>query len=338
MKPVVSIIVPVYNVASYLTECLDSILSQTYSSLEVILVNDGSTDNSVVLCQNYCIKDTRVKLLDKENGGVSSARNAGLDTATGSYVSFVDSDDVLAPDYVESMIKIALSEKADIVCGNILQWDPAKDVTVPFPGTGNAKIVRRMNADAAIEQMLRNRLISAGPYAKLIARDLLGGDRFSDLVIAEDLEFNVRIFKKADTILYCDRDIYHYRQADTGAMRKPFAPRHMDAVKATALILDEAMKGKRQYVKAAQYRLLRAAMYCAGGMIHSGQERKYSTLYKQCRSVIRRHAGAVMADRNAALRMRAIAALAAINIPLAWRVMTGWHKVNVLRIGRKGEG
>lgn len=325
----VSVVVPVYNVASHLVECLDSIISQSYDKIEIILINDGSTDASSGICKAYAKKDSRIKYVDKANGGVSSARNHGLDVAQGEYVTFVDSDDVLMPYYVESMLRLVVVNDADVACFNILQWDPKKGIEVAFPGTRNSLNAITMSPDTAIENMLRNRFITAGPYAKLIRREVIDAERFSKLVIAEDLEFNVRVFNKAEKIVYCDSDIYKYRQTNSGAMRRRFTPSHMDAITATDSILRDAINYKRSYVKAAKYRLMRAAMYCAGGMIHSGQKLKYRQLYGRCRSIIRRQALSIATDSGAALRMRVIAVLAAINTPLAWRVMTGWHKINV---------
>ena len=97
-KPLISVIVPVYNVAAWLPRCVDSILAQTYENLEILLVDDGSTDGSGNICEEYAKKDTRIRVLHKENGGLSSARNAGLDAAAGAYIGFVDSDDWIAPE------------------------------------------------------------------------------------------------------------------------------------------------------------------------------------------------------------------------------------------------
>ena len=100
-KPLISIIIPVYNAEKYLKKCLDSVINQTYKNLEIILVDDGSTDKSPEICDKYAEKDSRIIVLHKENGGVSSSRNAGLDIFKGEYLSFVDSDDYVEPDYIE---------------------------------------------------------------------------------------------------------------------------------------------------------------------------------------------------------------------------------------------
>ena len=113
MSGVISVIIPVYKAEEYLERCVDSVLAQTYSNLEIILVDDGSPDNSGQICDRYAEKDSRVKVIHKKNGGVSSARNAGLDVATGEFVAFVDSDDFIAPDMYEKLM-VSLSSGSDL--------------------------------------------------------------------------------------------------------------------------------------------------------------------------------------------------------------------------------
>ena len=115
MNPLVTIIIPVYNVEKYLPKCLDSIINQTYNHLEIIIVDDGSKDSSGLICDEYALKDQRIKVLHKKNGGLSSARNAGLDIAKGDYIMFVDSDDYVESHYCEVPLKHALEKNVRIV-------------------------------------------------------------------------------------------------------------------------------------------------------------------------------------------------------------------------------
>ena len=114
MNPLVSVIIPVYNVSPYLRESLDSVISQTYTNLEIIAVDDGSTDDSGRICDEYAEKDTRIKVIHQANRGLSAARNAGLNAMTGEYVAFLDSDDALYPEMVECMVKGMEKNAADI--------------------------------------------------------------------------------------------------------------------------------------------------------------------------------------------------------------------------------
>ena len=120
MTEKITVIVPVYNVENYLEKCLDSLINQTYKNIEIIVINDGSTDNQGEICQEYAQKDNRIVYIEKENGGLSDARNVGLDKMTGSYVTFIDSDDWIEQDYIETLYKKIVEYQADIAVGNYI--------------------------------------------------------------------------------------------------------------------------------------------------------------------------------------------------------------------------
>ena len=126
MTEKITVIVPVYNVENYLNKCLDSLINQTYKNLEIIVINDGSIDNSGEICQEYAQKDNRIVYIEKENGGQSEARNMGLDRMTGSYVAFVDSDDWVELDYVEILYKKITEYQADIAVGNYYSFNESE--------------------------------------------------------------------------------------------------------------------------------------------------------------------------------------------------------------------
>ena len=119
----ISVIVPIYNVENYLRMCLDSIQNQTYKNFECLLINDGSPDNSAEICREYAAKDSRFRYFEKENGGVSSARNLGIERSEGVYITFVDSDDWVEPDYLEVLYSIIVQEKADISVSTYKQFN-----------------------------------------------------------------------------------------------------------------------------------------------------------------------------------------------------------------------
>lgn len=120
--PKISVIIPVYNVEKYLPACLDSVIRQSYTSLELILVDDGSSDRSLEICRSYAERDDRIRVIRRDNGGASAARNTGLDHASGEYVSFVDSDDILFPDALEKLYQMVLREKTALAVGGFLEW------------------------------------------------------------------------------------------------------------------------------------------------------------------------------------------------------------------------
>ena len=158
-RPEISIIVPVYQVGKYLNECIDSILAQTFTDFELILVDDGSPDNCPALCDAAAEKDNRVRVLHKPNGGVSTARNAGLDMARGKWIAFVDSDDSVQPDYLEKMHTAALAAGADIaLCGG-----QCVDEEGGVIGPGEPRITDEvMDREEALRRLVRRNIRCPG--------------------------------------------------------------------------------------------------------------------------------------------------------------------------------
>lgn len=202
----ISVVVPVYNVEDYLDRCVKSIISQTYENLEVILVDDGSPDGSPVMCDSWAQKDPRIKVIHKPNGGVSSARNAALDAATGDFIGFVDSDDWIENDFYELLMKSLAENGSDIAfCGYCV-----------VERSGEKKGYKNL-LDSSICD--RNRylynVVSGGDggfiWNKLFRAKLFDGVRFSDeIVYSEDLLFNFVISQKAGKISFVNEEKYNY--------------------------------------------------------------------------------------------------------------------------------
>ena len=205
MNLLISVIVPIYNVEKYLSRCLDSILAQTYKNLEIILVNDGSTDGSGKICEEYKQKDSRIVVVHKKNGGLSSARNAGLDIATGSYIGFVDSDDYISLDMYELLIQKML-RKDDIA--NIMyvrSYDSGKIVSSCVPHTMDEEI----SSETYLEELLLH-IGDVSVCSKLFSKELIGNSRFVEGVLNEDLLFIIEIIKRIHSIQFIGSVGYYY--------------------------------------------------------------------------------------------------------------------------------
>lgn len=220
MSDLVSVIVPVYNVAEYLGECVDSILAQTYGELEVILVDDGSTDSSPAICDAYARADARVRVYHLDNGGVSRARNYGMQQATGEYIMFADSDDVLLPHAVARGVELATRYGADIVYGMVTR---TADMSASYPISDAAptelttrEALRRLAGyllSYAYPDFIRgNVYVSRGPWSRLVRRELALRQPFlTDIVLGEDNVWNQSLLREQP---YCVIDCncwYLYR-------------------------------------------------------------------------------------------------------------------------------
>ena len=203
----ISVIVPVYNCEPYLPACLDSILNQTYSDLEIIVVDDGSTDGSPAICDAYTQKDARIRVIHQENQGVSVARNTGLDIASGEFIAFVDSDDTLEPDMYQLLMELAQTHQADIAhCGykKVRLDGSSKDVC------GTDVLLVQDSAEAS-KCLLRGQYFVGSPWNKLYKRHLFQDIRFDPtLKNNEDILVNVLVFQKAIKLVFWDAPKYHY--------------------------------------------------------------------------------------------------------------------------------
>lgn len=226
-KFLISIIVPVYKTEQYLDRCVESIVSQTYKNLEIILVDDDSPDNCPQMCDAWAEKDNRIKVLHIENKGVANARNQGLDVATGDFIGFVDSDDYIEPDMFETLLNNLTDNNADIsLCGYQINEEEN--------AVANLRMVTPLDA---------MKLICMGDYKygvlwnKLYKKDVIKHIKMPDFVCCEDLIFNYYVFKNAQSIVECDSKLYHYFQNEDSIVHSNFSINSFDAVKSKELML-----------------------------------------------------------------------------------------------------
>ena len=207
----VSIIVPIYNIEGYIRECIDSILDQTYPDFELILVDDGSPDNCGRICDEYAEKDVRIKVIHKENGGLTSARNAGLSVAKGDWIMHVDGDDWIEPDMIESLIEAAKATEADLVFGDFMKYGPY---------AGNHKlptwsIDKKDSMSRYIAYMMTTIWGSIAKRSLYTEHCLKSPDGVS---YCEDFHLIVRLCHFAKKIVNVHRPFYHYRYRPTSIM------------------------------------------------------------------------------------------------------------------------
>lgn len=225
-QAIISVIVPVYNVENYLSACIESIINQTFSDLEIILVNDGSTDRSGEICDEYARKDSRIKVIHKSNAGLSVARNTGLDVAQGSYILFVDSDDYINFDACEMLVKTALREQADIVQGKGIKFKEKNEIQVET-GTGRISCYSNIDALEALFEYYDSD-IRVVAWNKLFHKNLFKRLRFPNNLIYEDTYLIPRLFYEANKVVVVDYYTYYYRLSENSIMRSSFTLKKLD--------------------------------------------------------------------------------------------------------------
>lgn len=221
----VSIIVPIYNVEKYLERCIKSILSQTYTNIEVLLVNDGSKDQSEAICTKYESIDSRINYYKKVNGGLSSARNYGIERATGNYYLFIDSDDYIDKTMVETLIKAARQYNADIVECNYYEVINGK-VHI-FKHSKN----KVYSSKEAISSLIYNDGITPTAWNKLYSNRVFSTLRYSEGIYHEDEEIIIKLLSKANKIVEIGQPLYFYIKRDGSIINSKFNIKHLDIIK-----------------------------------------------------------------------------------------------------------
>lgn len=240
-KPLISVIVPVYNTAKYLASCVKSISEQSYENLEILLIDDGSTDQSPAICDELAKSDARIVVIHKANGGVSSARNLGLERANGEYIAFVDSDDSLSLDCFEKMMNKAWQTQADCVFSGV--WDEKM----------NSEILSGLKTIEFI--IYENKF--GGVWGKIYKKSLLNGINFAlDEKVGEDFSFLFDYFTKCDKVAFISENLYNYRvESDTSVMHNGFNPaKHGTLLKVSDRFRQKAKKiGNADLIEASAY-------------------------------------------------------------------------------------
>lgn len=206
-ESIISVIVPVYNVEEYLPRCVDSILAQTYQNLEVILVDDGTRDASDKICDDYAVKDPRVRVIHKENGGLSSARNAGMDIATGEYFGFVDSDDWIEPDMYAHLLERMQHYDAKMACAG--RYDVESETGSKTVGLCPPR-EELVSGEELVKRIFLWDNIDSAAWDKLYHRSLFEGIRYPVGKIIEDVPTTYRLALRAGKAVLCDKPFYNY--------------------------------------------------------------------------------------------------------------------------------
>ncbi|MBQ7691519.1 MAG: glycosyltransferase family 2 protein [Muribaculaceae bacterium] len=211
----VSVIIPVYNVERYLPRCLESVIGQTYRELEIIVVDDGSTDGSGALCDQWAARDPRIRVIHKPNGGLSSARNAALDAMTGSCVFMLDSDDWLPADAIESLYLLLVRERADVAVGS---WREVREDSSMPTATSTRSTVRRYTRDEALSAIFYQHRLTHSPCARLHRATLFDGLRYPVGMLYEDLAVAYPLYSRVATVVQSSRVCYNYLQRATSIL------------------------------------------------------------------------------------------------------------------------
>lgn len=292
----ISVIIPAYNAQAYLRECLESVLAQSFTDWEALVIDDGSTDSTAVIAEAFANKDRRIRSFRKTNGGLSDARNYGLDRSMGDWVTFLDSDDCLMPHALEIMHGFTGGDSTDVVAGEYSRQNrEAVDGRV---------LSREMNGLEATREGLYQRGINTSACCKLYRRSAIGNVRFKKGIWYEDLDFFSRLFPGLRKVVAIDAKVYFYRD-NTGSFINTFSEERLDVLQVTLHMEQELMEAYPSLRGCARDRRLSANfnMFCLLA-IHDRVGR-YRVVSDECWEVIKSRRWECLLDPSVRIKNKA---------------------------------
>lgn len=251
-KPLVSVIVPCYNVEHYLPKCIDSILSQTYRNLEIWLVDDGSPDNCGTICDEYAQKDARIKVIHQQNRGLSDARNAALDVMTGEYVVCVDSDDHISPTHVEGLYHLIEKYSAQVAVNSFCAF---MENTEPYPAKKPNTDIVLESGSKAVETMFYQELFDSSAWGKMYEAGLFDDVRYPSGLLFEDLPTTYRLLLKAEKVVFNDEQSYFYLLRSNSIEGTAFSLHKLDSGLQVMAMMDKDIDKLQPIIKSYNCRI-----------------------------------------------------------------------------------
>ena len=306
----VSIIVPVYKVEKFLERCVESIIKQTYQNIEIILIDDESPDECPKMCDQYEIKDNRIKVIHKKNGGLSDARNAGLDIASGEYIAFVDSDDWIESDFIETLYMNAEREKADIsVVGYQLIWEDGR--IRRFSRDEEYYVFDRENA---IRELLKQQKFQCMVCQKMYRKQIFETIRFPVGKIYEDVAIGLSTFLKAERVVVSGKVKYNYFQRSDSIVNAKFDKRKLFFLECCNKIIDYSDSQNKMFDLEAHTFYLRALMMFTL-QLYQLDEEKYESTVKWLENEIRRCRRFIWKNPSIELKKKIVLSLICVQFP-----------------------
>lgn len=286
MPNLVSVIVPIYNVENYLNKCIKSIVSQTYSNIEIILVDDGATDNCPGMCDNWAKKDDRIKVIHKNNGGLASARNAGMDIMSGDLFMFIDSDDYIDQDMIQCMVEGYKNNAVDVICCGIqkvfLDTDTIeRDKYVP--GTYKQQ-------EAIRHLLLWDGFVRSYACGKLYRTKNYGDIRFlEELKYGEDTPFVYEVLKRSKRICQLPEIKYNYLQRNDSLVGNTYSHKKLLTIKAAQIVSDKCKKDFPELQAYADYHVAMDCYFIMNRLIMSGSEKEYCQDFRLLNNLMKKY-------------------------------------------------
>lgn len=292
----ISIVVPVYNVENYLSDCLDSIYNQTYKNIEIILIDDGSKDKSGNICDRYVEKDKRAVVIHKENGGLSDARNVGIKRAKGKYVVFVDSDDIIDSTLIECLYSMVSGSETQIGICDLLHCYPHEGVFFKEETKRTT-----FDSDDAIVEMLYQRSFLVAACGKIFPKKYFENIQFPVGILFEDSAIMYKLFDMTERIVYCDAQLYGYMHRDGSITTKTFSNRDYDILIICNEIIEYMQNRNKKLQRAANVYYTNA---CLRIFLNAPRNGDYDKMIIKCEEDIKKNRWKCVFDPKVRKKLR----------------------------------
>lgn len=280
--PVISVIIPAYNAAKYIKRCISSVTSQSLRDIEIIVIDDGSTDATPAICDDLATTDSRISVIHQNNSGVSRARNIGLSLATGDYIHFCDCDDYIRESFYQDIYDMAIANGAEICCSTTLTEND-KGVFIAPPVRHEQVIMSR---NEALTELLLCRRVSYSLCDKLFKRTVLSEIKLNGAIYHnEDFLFCYEAIKNADTIAYTSKSYYYYCYNEGSAVNSPFNSRKMTAIDAQATVYKDILANIPELSEVARAQYYKVILYISSQILKSGYSNNNDR--KRVRQIVR---------------------------------------------------
>lgn len=283
MSPLISVIIPIYNISAYLPKCVDSVLNQTYQHLEIILVDDGSTDDCPGICDDYARKDKRIRVIHKKNGGLSDARNKGIELSEGEYITFIDGDDYVEPDMVEYLHHLLAENRADM---SVCQYNKVYEETEKVQPVLHIRGMVAVGNEECVKAFFTFP-IGTVAWGKLYRRSMFSKIRYPYGKFHEDVYTTYRLVALCNRIVVGNEHKYNYLQRRNSITKSPFQMKHLDNIKAASMQRRFIRERYPECVTYANAAVVDAVIGCVVKMIRS--YRYLPGLLQEMQGIIRRY-------------------------------------------------
>lgn len=311
----VSIIVPVYNVEKYLKECIESIINQSFSNLEIILVDDGSTDESGNICDDFLNKDKRIKVFHKTNGGLSDARNYGINNSSGKYITFVDSDDLISPIFIDVLYNAIKQYDTHLsICGfqrfkdndNLYITNKSSNIKCFFDNNGNI-------LENILYQKKQN-IYSIASCGKMYHRDIFKTIRFPINKLNEDMAIIMEVIRLNKKISVVEENLYFYRINPSSITMQKFTPKRMDVINVSEKILLDTKEYFPHLIDAAEVLLFSRSFEMLTIAYYTSSTNEYINEKKRLENIIKKYRKKVLYNYHARIQARIAAFISLFSI------------------------